>query len=185
MCIDMRQANKAIERTRYPLLCLEDLIHNLNGSTIFCKLDMNKAFLQFELDEQSRPITTSATHVGLHRFKRLNFGTTSASEELQQKIEQVLSGIKNCKNIADDIVLFAKTKDEINQMLNKILQRFSDYNLTLNLQKCEFYAEEVEFFGFVFSSHGIRPSPDKIKAINELTPPTNVSEMRSFLGIRD
>ena len=44
----MREANKAIERTRYPSPSLEDLINILQGSKIYCKLDMNNAFLQFE-----------------------------------------------------------------------------------------------------------------------------------------
>ena len=95
LCIDMRHPNKASKELVIPLPCLEDLIHDLNGSKFFCKLDMNKAFLQFELDEESRSITTFATHEGLHRFKRLNFGTMSASEELQKKLEHVLSGIKH------------------------------------------------------------------------------------------
>ena len=86
-CIDMRQANRAIERLRHPMSTADDLIHDLNGSTIFCKLDMNSAFLQLELDEASRHITTFVTHQGLHRFIRLNFTTSAASEELQLKIE--------------------------------------------------------------------------------------------------
>ena len=69
LCIDMREANKAIERTRYPSPSLEDLISILQGSKIYCKLDMNNTFLQFELDSASREITTFTTHEGLHRFK--------------------------------------------------------------------------------------------------------------------
>ena len=183
MCIDMRQANKAIERTRPPGPCIEDLVHDLNGATIFCKLDMNNASLQLELDEQSRYITAFATHQGIHRFKRLNFGTTSASEELQMKLERVLRGIKNCKNIADDIILFAKNKQEIDETLDSVLQTLAQNNLTLNLEKCEFYKTEIEFFGFIFSSNGISPSAEKIKAIKQLASPKNVNEIRSFLGM--
>ena len=113
MCIDMRQANKAIERTRHPSPCIEDLVHDLNGASHFCKLDMNNAFLQLELEPDSRYITTFATHQGLHRFKRLNFGTSSASEELQIKLEKILRNIKGCKNIADDIILFANQLNRI------------------------------------------------------------------------
>ena len=138
LCIDMRQANKAIERMRYPLPSFEDLIHDLNGSKLFCKLDMNKAFLQFELDEDSRYITTFASHEGLHRFKRLNFGTTSASEELQMKIEQILHGIPNCRNIGDDIILYGTNAAELDKEFISVLKRFAEYNLTLNIQKCEF-----------------------------------------------
>ena len=165
LCIDMRQPNKAIEWTRHPLPCLDDLMHDLQGSKLFCKLDMNKAFLQFVLEEESRSITTFATHKVVHRFKRLNFGMTSASEELQQKLEYVLQGIENCKNIADDIILYAENKTKLHEVLLQVLDRFSEYNLTLNLQKCEFYVPSVEFFGFIFSNQGISPSPSKIESI--------------------
>ena len=80
-CADMREANKAIGRTHYPSPSLEDLINILQGSTIYCKLDMNNTFLQFELDSALQEITFT-THKGLHRFKRLNFGTNAASEIL-------------------------------------------------------------------------------------------------------
>ena len=80
LCIDMREANKAIERTCYPSPSLEDLINVLQGSKLDCKLDMNNAFLQFELDSASREITTFTIHEGFHRFKRSNFGTNTASE---------------------------------------------------------------------------------------------------------
>ena len=183
MCIDMRQANKAIERTRHPGPCIEDLVHDLNGATTFCKLDMNNAFLQLELDEQSRYITAFATHQGIHRFKRLNFGTTSASEELQMKLEQILRGIENCKNIADDIILFAKSKQEMDETLDAVLQRLAHSNLTLNLEKCEFYKTEIEFFSFIFSANGISPSEEKVKAIKQLASPKKVHEVRSFLGM--
>ena len=82
LCIDMRQANKAIEGIRHPIPSTDDLIHDLNETKFFCKLDFNSAFLQFEPEESSRYITTFSTHQRLHRFKVLNYGTASASEEL-------------------------------------------------------------------------------------------------------
>lgn len=183
MCIDMRQANKAIKRTRHPAPSIDDLIHDLNGAKYFCKLDMTSAFLQLELEPGSRSITTFSTHQGLHRYKRLNFGTSSASEELQIKLENILRDIPGCKNIADDIILFAQSLKELDTILEKVLQRFGTYGLTLNLEKCEFDKSSVEFFGFIFSAAGISPSPEKVRAIQLLAPPTNPTEMRSFLGM--
>ena len=86
----MRESNKAIERTPYPSPLLEDLINVLQGSKLDRKLDMNNAFLQFEFDSASREITTFTTHEGLHRFKRINFGTNAESELLQRKMDEIL-----------------------------------------------------------------------------------------------
>ena len=111
LCIHMRDANKAIERTRYPSPSLEDLINTLQGSKIYCKLDMNNAFLRFELDSASWEITTRTTHEGLHRFKRLNFGKNAPSEILQRKMDEILGNIPNCLAIADDVILFTTSFD--------------------------------------------------------------------------
>ena len=73
--VDMREANKAIPRTHTVMPTLDDIINELNGATVFSHLDMNHGYQQLELKENSCDITTFATHVGLYRYKRLNFGT--------------------------------------------------------------------------------------------------------------
>ena len=80
VCIDMREANKAISREKHPMPTVEDLMSDLNSSTVFSKLDLSNAYHQLELDESSRYITTFTTHVGLRRYKRLLFGVNAASE---------------------------------------------------------------------------------------------------------
>ena len=78
----MRYPNTTIKRIRYEIPTVDDIIHELNGATVFSKLDLNQAYDQFELEAKSRNLTTFSTHVGLYRFKRLNYGTVSAQEEL-------------------------------------------------------------------------------------------------------
>ena len=81
ICVDMRRANEAIERERHPIPVIEEVLHDLNGSTVFSKLDLKRGFHQVELDTESRQITTFITHKGLFRYKRLMFGITSAPEK--------------------------------------------------------------------------------------------------------
>ena len=76
----MRVANQAITRERHPLPTVDDLIHTLNGATVFSKLDLRSGYHQVPLAPESRYITTFATHQGLWRYTRLNFGTNSASD---------------------------------------------------------------------------------------------------------
>ncbi|XP_055918380.1 uncharacterized protein K02A2.6-like [Eupeodes corollae] len=81
MCIDMRAANKAIQRVRKITPTLQDIITSLNGTTVYSKVDLNEGYHQIELDEKSRFITTFSTHCGVYRYKRLNFGVNTAAEE--------------------------------------------------------------------------------------------------------
>lgn len=78
--VDMRVANQAIPRrhTQHPMI--DDVITELTGSTVFSHLDMSKGYHQLELKESSRNVTTFSTHIGLYRYKRLNYGTWSAAE---------------------------------------------------------------------------------------------------------
>ena len=64
ICVDMRQPNQAIKRTRHIIPTIDDMIVDLNGAKIFSKLDLNKGYHQLELSEKSRKITTFTTHVG-------------------------------------------------------------------------------------------------------------------------
>ena len=77
ICVDMRRANSAIERERHPIPTIEEVLYDLNGSTVFSKLYLKCGFDQVELDERSCEITTSVTRRGLYRYKHLMFGVTS------------------------------------------------------------------------------------------------------------
>ena len=82
----MRVANKAISRERHPTPTLEDLVHTLNGATLFSKLDLRAGYHQISLAPETQYITTFVTHKGLQRYKRLNFGINAASEIFQHII---------------------------------------------------------------------------------------------------
>lgn len=98
----MRQANTAILRERHPQPTIEDGLNDLNGAQYFSKLDLTAAYHQLELDEESRYITTCTAHKGLFQYKRLNFGTNSASEIFQNTITNVFNGIPGYRNISED-----------------------------------------------------------------------------------
>ena len=98
LCVDMRQANEAIQRERFPIPTVEETLIEMNGSKVFSKLDLNMGFRQIEL-EASRPITTFTTYAGLFRYKRLMFGVSSAPEIYQYTIQQVLKDCPGNKNM--------------------------------------------------------------------------------------
>ncbi|XP_064468936.1 uncharacterized protein K02A2.6-like [Ornithodoros turicata] len=103
-CVDMRRANQAIIRERHTSPTLEDLVTCLNGAMMFSKLDRNDGYHQLLLKEDCRHITTFATHMGLYRYKRLNFGINAAAELFQNTVRQVLAGIPGVINTSDDIL---------------------------------------------------------------------------------
>jgi hypothetical protein len=183
ICVDMREANKAVVRTRHITPTIEDLIADLNGATVFSKIDLRSGYHQLELHPDSRYITTFSTHVGLFQYKRLIFGLNSAAEIFQHTIQELLTDIPGARNVSDDIICFGKTQSDHDRALHDTLTRIHTSGLTVNEEKCEFNKSEIEFFGFIFSAEGVRPDPKKVQAIRDAAKPENASEVRSFLGM--
>ena len=94
----MRQANQAIMRRRYPIPTVDEVLHTMNGSKVFSKLDLKWGDHQLELSPESREITTFATPDGMFQYKRLLFGVCSASEQYQHEIVSALAGIECSSN---------------------------------------------------------------------------------------
>ncbi|XP_065086845.1 uncharacterized protein K02A2.6-like [Ochlerotatus camptorhynchus] len=65
---------------------------------------------------------------------------------------------------------------------NKLLQRLGENEFHVKLEKCHFFQTEIRYWGHIVDRNGIRPDPEKLQAITSILAPTNVSEVRSFLG---
>lgn len=183
LCVDMRRANEAIVRERYPIPTVDEVLQSLNQSTVFSKLDLKWGYHQLELHPDSRSITTFTTHCGLYQYKRLMFGITSAPEVYQHVIQQSLQDCEGVANISDDIIIHGKNTEEHDRRLQRVLERLKEKNLTLNAEKCKFHMTQMVFMGLVLSDNGIGPAEDKVKAIVDAREPQSASEVRSFLGL--
>lgn len=183
LCIDMRQANKAILRENYPLPTFETFITKARGAKFFSRLDLKDAYHQIELDEASREITTFISHRGLFRYKRLMFGVNSAPEIFQRIIEGLLAPCKNSLNYLDDVIIFGETEIEHDEAVKRVLKIFTEYNVLLNKEKCVWKARRLKFLGHIMDEKGISADPEKVKLIMDFRRPTNKEEVRSFLGL--
>ena len=183
LCIDMRRANEAILRGRHPIPTVDELLHNMNGSRVFSKLDLKWGYHQLELSQESRQITTFVTHKGLYRYKRLLFGVSSASELYQHEISTALAGIEGVDNISNDIIVHGPDQKIHDQRLLKTMERLRQHGLTLNADKCLFNVDRLVFMGILLSEKGIGLTEERVRALQETREPETVSEVQSFLGL--
>jgi len=183
VCVDMRRANEAVVRERHPIPTVEEVLHDMNGAQYFARLDLRMAFHQLELEESSRYITTFVTHKGLFRYKRLMFGITSAPELCQHILQQIVADCEGARNIADDLIVWASTQQELYARVERVLQRLEEKGLTLNEEKCEFGLNELTFMGHLLSRHGIGPTESRVVEIVNQRAPKDRAEVRSFLGM--
>ena len=183
ICVDMKAANRAIQRERYEMPNIENIMYKANEMKIFNKIDLKAAFQQIELHPSCRYISKFRTHKGIFQFKRLFFGVSSAPEIFHNIIRKLLEGVDAAINATDDILVMGKTEAESEENVEKVLSILSEAGLTVNSLKCKFNQKEITFFGLILSEKGVSLNEQKVQAIKAFKTPQNASELHSFLGL--
>jgi hypothetical protein len=116
-------------------------------------------------------------------FKRLPFGINLATDEYQKKMIELFGDYEGVEVIIDDILVHGRDQAEHDRRLEDVMRKINEVGLRLNKDKCTFRKSEVTYFGHQVGKDGVRPHPDKVKAIAELDQPTNVPELRTVLGM--
>ena len=181
--VDLKPLNEGVLRETYPILPVDNTLAQLSGATIFSKVDANSGFWQIPLAEESQLLTTFITPQSHYCFRKLPFGISSAPELYQRRMSQILTGLDGILCHIDDVLVFGATPTERETQLTAVLKRLSSAGVTLNGKKCQFYQNSIRFLGHLIDKDGIHPDPDKVAAISEMEPPTNVTELRRFLGM--
>lgn len=183
LVVNMRAPNKAILREYFRLPLLDEMRIQLHGARYFTKLDLRNAYYHLELCEASRDLTTFLSESGMYRFCRLMFGVNAAPEIFQREMARILKGVKNVIIYIDDILIFAKTLEELRKTTAIVLQILRENNLTLNTAKCQYDRTHITFLGHELSEKGFNIDKTKISAVQKFRQPKTASELRSFLGL--
>ena len=182
LCIDLREVNKAIIPDKYPLPTMTEMAAEFHGSTVYTKLDLRRSYLQVPLEKHSRHLTAFITHDGVFQYCRVPYGLSSAPSCFQKIISDILQDIPGVMSLLDDIVVHASTQIEHDERLNQVMPCLAEQGLTLNVAKCDFSKQEIDFLGYRISASGLHPTTSNIEAIMKLPEPVNVKELASFLG---
>ena len=183
ICVDLKPLNKSVLREVHPMPKVDETLAQLAGARLFSKLDANSGFWQIPLSETSRHLTTFLTPFGRYCFNKLPFGISSAPEHFQKRMSKILQGLEGVVCQVDDVLIFGKDALEHDERLMKALERIAESGVTLNEAKCKFGQDRIEFLGHVIDQNGISASPEKVAALVEMKPPTNVTGLRRFLGM--
>jgi len=182
ICMDPKDLNEAIKREHHPLKTIEEILPEINGAKIFTKLDATSGFWQCALDEESSELCTFNSPYGRYSFTRLPYGIKSAPEVYQRTVSELLQDLDGCETIVDDILIWGKDLKEHDERLEKVLTRIQKNNLKLNKDKCEFRKSSLTYVGHLITADGVKPDPEKVRAVAEMPRPTNTKELQTFLG---
>ncbi len=188
ICLDPKFLNKALKRSHYIMPTLEDVLYKLPKARIFTLVDAKHAFLQCKLDQDSSFMTTFWTSWGRKRWLKLPFGVSVAPEVYQQKQHELLAGLKGIEPIADDILVVGcgdtdqQAEKDHDLKLQALLERCREVKLRLSLKKLQFKVAEVKFHGHILSSTGLKPDPEKVRAIMDMPNPTDTKGVQRLIG---
>ena len=185
-CIDYRKLNKVTIQDSQALPRIDDSLDALGGAKWFSKLDLRSGFHQIGVKRQDRPKTAFCIPGGgLWQFKVMPQGSTNSPAVFERLMEQVFHNL-NYKTLLiylDDIIVYGKTFEVHLHNLREALQRLSDSHLKLSPEKCSFFTNRTTFLGHLITENGLSMDPEKVKTVQEWPTPTNVTEVRSFVGL--
>ena len=98
-------------------------------------------------------------------------------------MDVVIEGLEGVVKSTDDFLVYAKTKKKLEERTVKLLERFEAYGVTANVRKCLFEKTEMDFLGHSITKEGIKPLQSKMDAVKNFPQPTNITELRRFLGM--
>ncbi|GJU28690.1 putative nucleotidyltransferase, ribonuclease H [Tanacetum coccineum] len=178
MCIDYRELNKLTIKNRYPLPRIDDLFDQLQGSSVYSKIDLRSGYHQLRVREKDIPKTAFRTRYRHYEFQVKPFGLTNAPAVFMDLMNCV------CKPYLDkfiivfinDILIYSCNEEEHASHLRIILELLRKEKLYAKFSKCDFWIHIVQFLGHLIDNQGLHVDPAKIEAVKNWTSPTTPTE---------
>ena len=195
LAMDSKILNKAIHKNKYQMQNIDCLMDNIaqsisesshEGEVLFSTIDLRNACSQLPLDEATAKqcifnIVGQAT--GTYRFITGFYGLTDMPAEFHKAIDSTLRGLRDTYSFLDDIfIVFGGGIKTHKEKVFKCLQKLDKENLSINLEKCHFKKNKIEWLGFEINQIGLKPLISKTEAIQNLKAPNTCKQLKSFLG---
>ncbi|GJU61413.1 putative reverse transcriptase domain-containing protein [Tanacetum coccineum] len=149
-----KELNKLTIKNRYPLPRIDDLFDQLQGSSVYSKIDLRSGYHQLRIREEDIPITAFRTRYGHYEFQVMPFGLTNAPAVFMDLMNRVCKPYLDKLVIVfiDDILIYSKNKEEHGEHLKTILNLLRSEKLYAKFSKCDFWLDPVQFLGHVIDS---------------------------------
>ncbi|GJS04367.1 putative reverse transcriptase domain-containing protein [Tanacetum coccineum] len=178
MCIDYRELKKLTVKNRYLLARIDDLFDQLQGLSVYSKIDLRSGYHQLRVHEEDILKTVFRTRYGHYEFQVMPFGLTNAPAVFMDLMNRV------CKPYLDKfVIVFIDDKEEHEEHLKLILELLKKEELYAKFSKYEFWIPKVQFLRHVIDRKGIHVDPAKIESIKYWASPKSATEIRQFLGL--
>ena len=184
LCVDLTRLNKYVRRGAHPVVTAHDAVSGIKpGSNTFTLLDAKTGYWQIPIAEEDQDLTCFITPWGRYKFLRAPMGLTVSGDEYNRRGDEALEEVTNTVKVVDDVLVYDEDYQQHLNNVTKVLRRCKTHSITLNPKKFMFSEPEVEFCGYKLNENGFSPNEDKLSAITKFKSPSNITELRSFLGL--
>ena len=181
VCVNLQKLNKYVRCPYHSSKSPAEAIWNISSSSKFFSMsDATKGYWQVPLEKESKDLTTFITPFVRFKFLPAPMRLASSQDEYCARGDEVLQGIEHVERVVDNFLIQGETTQE---HLNIVVAVCREHSITLNPKKVQLLQMAVRYVRYTVSSDGIKADPTKIEAISEFPAPTNITELRSFMGM--
>lgn len=185
-CIDARGLNAMSLKDAYPLPNINRILPRLEKTRFLSSIDLSDAFWQIPLRKQDRCKTAfTVSGKGFFQFKRMPFGLINSASTLCKLIDRVIGEDLEpfVFKYLDDIIVATESFEQHVKVLEIVAQRLKAAGMTISVDKSKFCLKSLRYVGYLIDENGVRPDPEKIRAVLEYPAPKCVKDVRRLFGM--
>jgi hypothetical protein len=184
-CIDMRAVNQVTEAYYWEIPHIAQSLDYLKQGVIFSTLDVTSSYYLVPISEECQDKTAFSFKGKQYCYVRLPMGAKNSANVFQSFIDSVIRDVSPHMALTyiDDTIVHGQNFAHKLRNLREVFSRFRDANISLNVKKCEFCKEEVEYLGFIVSSMGVKPTPRLVEKVKNAKQPVTKTDVRAFLSL--
>jgi len=184
-CVDYRRLNDITKKDAYPFPRMENCLDSLGDTQVFTSLHCTAGYWKVPLRKDDQENTAITTHCGMYHWLSMPFGLTNAPATFQRALDIIFSGLKwqICLVYLDNVIIFSANAEQHVKDVDTVLHRLREAGVTLNLEKCTWSSDEVEYLGHIVRPRQLHVHDKNVDTLKHAKFPTTKTQLKSFSGM--